>query len=81
MLLSKLYLSELKVGDEATVIGFIDEDIPTKLYEIGIIPGIMIKVFRKAPFNGPICFSIGKDENKMALRKKEAYYVLVDKKE
>ncbi len=74
-----LHLSELKVGDEAKVTGFISDDIPTKFYEIGIMPGIHIKVYEKAPFNGPICFTIGNEENKMALRQNEAQSVLVER--
>ena len=76
--MSLVYLSDLKVGDEAMIIGFSSEDIPTKLYEIGIVPGIHIKLCGKVPFNGPICFSIGKEDSKLAVRKVEASYVIVE---
>lgn len=74
----KIYLSDLKEGDEARILGFANEEIPTKFYEIGIVPGIEISIYKKAPFSGPICFIIGTDESKLALGKKEAGSVLVE---
>lgn len=76
---SSIFLSDLKVGDIAVVVGFSSEDIPTKLYEIGIIPGSQLVVYKKAPFNGPVCISMGKEECKLALRMNEANVVLVQK--
>ncbi len=74
-------LSDLKVGEIAIVVGFSSEDIPTKLYEIGIVPGAQLLVYKKAPFNGPVCISMGKEECKLALRMNEANVVLVQKVE
>ena len=63
----------------ATITGFTTEDVPTKLYEIGVIPGTWVKLYKKAPFNGPLCIITGKEEAMLALGKKEADSVLVEK--
>jgi ferrous iron transport protein A len=75
---TKMNLTELKVGDRATITGFATDNIPTKLYEIGILPGTSFMIYRKAPFSGPICISVGKEESKLALRQSEASDVLVE---
>jgi ferrous iron transport protein A len=74
----KMNLTELKIGDRATITGFANENIPTKLYEIGILPGTSCTIYRKAPFSGPICISVGKEQSKLALRRSEASDVLVE---
>ena len=73
------FLSDLKTGDHAVILGFSSEEVPTKLYEIGFVPGVELTVYQKAPFNGPICISIGQEECKLALGMNEAHVVLVQK--
>lgn len=75
----QLSLSELKMGENARIVGFTTNEIPMKLYDMGVIPDSEICVYKKAPLNGPICISVGKDETLIALRFNEAMVVLVEK--
>lgn len=76
--MESIYLTDLNVGSKARILGFTTDEVPTKFYEIGAVPGTVISIYKKAPFNGPICFSIGNGESKLALGKKEAAWVLVE---
>jgi ferrous iron transport protein A len=77
--MQKLCLSELKKGDQAWIVGFTTTEIPVKLYDMGLIPGSKFIVYKKAPFKGPVCISVGNEECLMALRSNEADIVLVEK--
>lgn len=73
-------LKDLKIGDSATISGFVSDDIPAKLYEMGFIPGTELQVKNKAPFGGPICISLISNKSLLALRKSEASQILIEKK-
>ena len=73
-------LSDLHKGEKAIITGFNTEDIPSKFYSIGIIPGSIIIVYRIVPFNGPICIITGNEENKLAIRRSEAKLINVERK-
>lgn len=73
-------LKDLKVGDLAIISGFVTDDIPAKLYEMGIVPGTELQVKNKAPFGGPICISIINNKSLLALRITEAKQILIEKK-
>ena len=73
-------LKDLKIGEQAVVTGFSTEDIPTKFYEMGFIPGTSLLVKNKAPFGGPICISIISNKSVLALRRNEADKILITKK-
>lgn len=72
-------LNDLKIGDLATISGFNTEDIPAKLYEMGIVPGTELQIKNKAPFGGPICISIMNNKSLLALRRTEAKQILIEK--
>jgi ferrous iron transport protein A len=73
-------LSDLRKGEKAMIAGFNTEDIPAKFYSIGIIPGLIIEVYRIVPFNGPICIITGMEESKLAIRRSEAKLIKVERK-
>ena len=60
--------------------GFTTDDVPAKLYEMGIVPGTELEVKNKAPFGGPICISIVNNKSLLALRKTEAAQILIEKR-
>ncbi|MBF0596870.1 FeoA family protein [Faecalibacter rhinopitheci] len=72
-------LKDLKIGDFAIISGFVTEDVPAKLYDMGFIPGTEFQVKNKAPFGGPICISIINNKSLLALRKSEASQILIEK--
>lgn len=72
-------LFELSIGDSGRISGFSSEDIPTKLYDLGIIPGAFVSLKKRLPFGGPICIQILNSTNLIALRKSEARTILIEK--
>ena len=51
-------LSELKVGERGFVKQINDENLEQKLFEMGVTPGQLIEVERKAPFSDPIAIVV-----------------------
>lgn len=55
---AEISLAELKIGEEATICCISDEDISVKLYEMGCLPGAVVRMCHRAPFGGPVCFAV-----------------------
>ena len=70
-----LLLSECKLNQTGVVKEVMDNHISTMLAEFGIIPGVEFTVLSRAPFNGPIFIRV--DHNRIALRRKEAAFIIV----
>ncbi len=70
-------LFDLKKDELAIIKSFKDNELPSKLYEIGILPGTLVKIKYSGFFKDPICICFGKSETKLALRKKEAQNILI----
>lgn len=49
-----------------------------RLYELGILPGVELEVIQRAPFGGPIKVKVY--DYCLAIRRGEAYYILVEEK-
>lgn len=63
-------MSELKVGEKATIVALEESDFGVKLMEMGCVPGCEIKLKYKAPLGDPVCYCVqGYD---LSLRLKEA---------
>jgi len=75
----KLSLTVLKIGEKATISAVNSEELPAKFLEIGLLPGHVIEVKHKAPFNGPIGLHIHSSNVLIALRKSEAEHIFVEK--
>ena len=69
-------LSELRIGQQAIVTGFIKNDISIKLMEMGFIPGETIRLEKFAPFGDPICVLVA--GYTLSLRINEAQTIEVD---
>lgn len=54
----------------------LENHVSSKLLEFGILPGVVFSIINKAPFNGPIFIQI--DNNRIALRRKEAAFIIVE---
>lgn len=73
-------LFDLKIGDSGRISGFSSEDeIPMKLYELGIIPGVFISLKTRLPFQGPLCIQINDSPNLIALRSSEAQSIMIER--
>ena len=69
-------LSSLSEGDTAVIHAFnADLNLQSRLVEMGILPGITVRMIKKAPFQGPIAFKIRGYE--VSLRYGDAKQILV----
>jgi Fe2+ transport system protein FeoA len=65
------HLSQIKVGSTATVVRVGGESIVSKrLMEMGVVPGVVVRVVKTAPFGDPIQIRVR--GYSLALRKNEA---------
>lgn len=72
----KIKLTDIGINQVGVINEVLDNHLITKLFEFGLLPGARFKVVNIAPFKGPI--SIMVDETRVALRQKEAEFILVD---
>ena len=69
-------LSSLSEGDTAVILASnADLNLQSRLVEMGILPGITVRMIKKAPFQGPIAFKIRGYE--VSLRYGDAKQILV----
>ena len=69
-------LSSLSLGETAFIQTFNNVlNLQSRLVEMGILPGVEIRLIKKTPFNGPISFKIRGYE--VSLRYRDAEQVLV----
>ena len=69
-------LSDLHVGQQATIIGFEKDEISIKLMEMGLIPGEVIFIEKFAPLGDPISIYVA--GYNLSLRIDEAKTITVD---
>lgn len=69
-------LSELRVGEKATIISLEDQELVLKLMEMGFLPGEEIVVEQIAPMGDPISVMVAGYQ--VSLRINEADSVIVD---
>jgi len=71
-------ISHLQNGETATIVGYGSEEIPIKIYEMGLLPGVTLTKKQQLPFNGPVYLRIENNPNAIALRKSEADLILIE---
>ena len=70
-------LSNLSEGEMAVIQSFNEDlNLQSRLVEMGILPGVAIRIIKKAPFRGPVEFKIRNYE--VSLRYEDADNVLVE---
>jgi len=52
--------------------------MPNKIIEMGLLPETIFKILYQAPFGGPLYIEFGKENSRIALRKEEAEYLIVE---
>lgn len=72
-------LDVLKIGERVKIHEINSLELPSKFFEMGLLPGSLIEVKHKAPFNGPIGLFIHNSNILIAIRKSEAVHILVEK--
>lgn len=68
-------LADLQVGEAGIIKSIADEDISVKLFEMGCLPGTQVRMCCRAPFGGPVCFSVSGYQ--LSLRIDEASNVML----
>jgi ferrous iron transport protein A len=69
-------LSDLVVGQQATIIDFSKDEISIKLMEMGLIPGEIVYIEKFAPLGDPISIAIA--GYSLSLRLNEAENITVE---
>jgi len=69
-------LSELEIGQQATIIDFSKNEISIKLMEMGLVPGETIYIEKFAPLGDPISIAVA--GYSLSLRLNEAENITVE---
>lgn len=69
-------LNNIKINTKGTIKTIEDNPLITEMFEFGLLPGTSITIINKAPFEGPI--SVLVDDSILALREKEAHFILME---
>jgi ferrous iron transport protein A len=68
-------VADLKPGEVGVISGFTEDEISSKLLEMGFLPGTSVRYKFKAPAGDPICVSVGGYD--LTLRVREASTITV----
>lgn len=71
----KVYLDQLKINQQATIIWIEDSFLKVKMMEMGLFVGKQLVLRFQAPFGGPLAVDLS--GNILSLRKKEAKKIQV----
>ena len=55
-----------------------NQELPTKILEMGLLPQTHFMILYQAPFGGPLYVEFGSERTRVALREEEARYILVE---
>jgi Fe2+ transport system protein FeoA len=69
-------LRELAPGERGTITGFASDDPPSRLLEMGLLPGTLVEVVRLAPLGDPIDLKVRGYH--LSIRKHEAASIQVE---
>lgn len=69
-------LRQLSPGERGTITGFVTDDPPGRLLEMGLLPGTLVEVVRHAPFGDPIDLKVRGYH--LSIRKHEAESIRID---
>lgn len=70
-------LKELKPGQSGIVTSFVGETLPSRLLEMGLLPGTHVEVVRFAPLGDPIDLKVRGYH--LSIRKHEAELICVER--
>ena len=69
-------LAELEQGQQATIKGFLGDELPIKLMEMGCLPGSQVELVQAAPLKDPLHINV--DGTQMAIRRATASDIEID---
>lgn len=73
-------LSNFPKNKLGKILGYKDDhlEMPNKIIEMGLLPDTIFKILYQAPFNGPLYIEFGQEKSRIALRKEEGEYIIVE---
>ena len=73
-------LSEFPKRTKGVIRGYDNDNLkmPTKIIEMGLLPDTEFQILYEAPFNGPLYIEFDIEKRRIALRKEEAKFIVVD---
>jgi ferrous iron transport protein A len=77
MIKSALSLSDIDILTKVRVISLGNQDIASRLYCMGVLPGSIIQLIRKQPWNGSLYIRV--NNTSLAMRASEAKSIMVEK--
>jgi Fe2+ transport system protein FeoA len=69
-------LDDLSPGQQGTVTGFTSDDPPSRILEMGLLPGTSVTVVRLAPMGDPIDLKVRGYH--LSIRRQEARQIEID---
>ncbi len=71
-----LTLDKVKPGQTVRIADYSDTDLAAKLFEMGFLPGQVVRMISPAPMGDPIALIL--DETMLSMRKAEAATIVVE---
>ena len=62
------------------ILGYDNDQLkmPNKIIEMGLLPETVFRILYQAPFNGPLYVEFGEEKSRIALRKEEGEFIIVE---
>lgn len=72
-------MSNFPFKKKGRILCFVNEmELPNKIIEMGLLPNVSFQILFQAPFQGPLYVEFGEEKTKIALRKEEAEFIVVE---
>jgi ferrous iron transport protein A len=71
-----LTIAQLEQGQQATIKGFLGDELPIKLLEMGCLPGSQVQLVQVAPLKDPMHINV--DGTQMAIRRATAAEIEIE---
>lgn len=73
-------LSSFPKNKLGKILGYDNDHLkmPNKIIEMGLLPETVFRILYQAPFNGPLYVEFGEEKSRIALRKEEGEFIIVE---
>lgn len=75
-------MSTFPLNQDGIITGYDNASLqmPSKIIEMGLLPNTAFRILYQAPFGGPLYIEFGQEKSRIALRKTEAEFIIVQEK-
>lgn len=73
-------LSSFPKNKLGKILGYDNDHLkmPNKIIEMGLLPETVFRILYQAPFNGPLYVEFGEEKSRIALRREEGEFIIVE---